>query len=254
MENIILKQLGLNKNQILIYEYLLANGAQKASIIAKNTPLQRGVVYKTLDDLIEMGIIEKNEEENAIAHFTPLHPSTLKSLAESKIRTAQNTFNHLESEIGSLVSMYNLANNKPGIEFYEGIDGIKKVLEDTLKSKTEICLFLNRDALQKEEMFHEINEKYKVRRERAGVKKKIIRAGAKSLGDEEQKKEYQEITEIRYFEKNISPFKSSIQIYDNKISYQIIENGQVVSIIIEDRNIYEMNKAWFEYMWENSER
>jgi HTH-type transcriptional regulator, sugar sensing transcriptional regulator len=254
MPNSILTQLGPNENQIIVYEYLLSNGAQKASDISKNTPLQRGVVYKTLDELIKLDIVEKNEENSAVSLFTPLHPSTLKGLAESRVRSAQNTQNHLDSEIGSLVSLYNLANNKPGIHFYEGVDGLKKVLEDTLRSKTEIYLFLNKEALEEEKSFNEINEKYKTKRERLGINKKIIRIGEKEEENTE-KIGYQKITEIRYFnKKGLSPFKSSIQIYDNKISYQIINQDQILSIIIEDKHIFEMNKAWFEYLWENSEK
>ena len=126
MENSILAQLGLDSNQILIYTFLLENGPSKASVIAKNTPLKRGLVYKILDELIKMEIITKDDPEGAVSIFTPLHPSTLKSLAESKVRQAQNAQNYLDTELGSLISMYNLANNKPGIEFYEGIEELKK--------------------------------------------------------------------------------------------------------------------------------
>ncbi len=68
-------------------------------------------MYKILDDLVAMQIIIKKEREGTVALFIPLHPSALKSLAESKVREAQNAQNHLDSDIGSLISMYNLAND-----------------------------------------------------------------------------------------------------------------------------------------------
>jgi len=233
MENSILTQLGLDPNQILVYTFLLEHGPSKASAIAKNTPIKRGLVYKILDELVKLEIITKDDQEEAVSVFTPLHPSALKSLAESKVRQAQNTQNYLDTELGSLISIYNLTNNKPGIVFYEGLDGLKKVLDDTLKSKTDIYLFLNKDILGKKEIFNKINSLYKKKREKYGVKKKIIRVGKKQQSSH-QKEVYTRITTIRYFEHALSPFNSSMQIYDNKISYQVIHNNSIVSIIIEE--------------------
>ncbi|EKE21082.1 MAG: hypothetical protein ACD_7C00362G0010 [uncultured bacterium] len=248
MENIILKQLGLNDNQILIYEYLLANGAQKASVIAKNTPLQRGVVYKTLDELIELKIIEKNEEENAIALFIPLHPSVLKSLAESKIRTAQNTFNHLESEIGSLISMYNLTNNKPGIEFYEGIEGVKKILSDSLTARETIYSYADFEAIEKN--ISQVNAQYRKKRNSEFITKKGLALDTPFA--REFLKNYPKIDRdnVRLIPKIEIPFSSVMQIYDKKISYiSFNENSSTTSIIITDPNLYAMHRYLFESLW-----
>ena len=151
----------------------------------------------------------------------------------------------------NLVSNYNLTLNKPGVKFYEGESGMEKILDDTLTSKTEILLFINTDSLNEEAKFKEINEEYKRKRMRKGVKKRILRVGKKpeiTFGTRDDR--YDAITEIRYLEKTDLPFKSNVQIYDGKISYQIIDGANIISILIEDKNIYAMNKAWFEMLWE----
>jgi hypothetical protein len=120
-----------------------------------------------------------------------------------------------------------------------------------LKSQTEIYLFLNAEALSQEKRFREINEEYKSKRERSGIKKKIIRVGQRPenvFGQNTGK--YDELTEIKYISKELPAFKSSIQIYDHKISYQIIDGENIISILVEDKNIFEMHKALFEMVWE----
>lgn len=248
MENSILNQLGLDTNQILIYEYLLETGPSKASVIAKNTPLKRGLVYKTLDELVELQIIEKDDPEGAVSIFTPLHPSALKSLAESKVRTAQNAQNHLDSEIGSLVSMYNLANNKPGIEFYEGINGIKKVINDTLTSKTPIYTYA--DMEQVEKYIKEINDEYATKRDKLDLRKKVLLVDSDYTHKllEKYKKTNLDIR----FVKDVPHFATVMQIYDNKVSYVTLSEDKMVGIIIQDKNIYEMHKALFKNMWKQA--
>lgn len=248
MENTILKQLGLNANQILVYEYLLAHGAQKAIQIAKNTPLQRGVVYKALEELIELGLLVKKDEDNAVSIFTPLHPSALKSLAESQVRKAQNVQNHLDDEVGSLVSMYNLANNKPGIEFYEGISGVKKILGDSLTAREAIYSYADFEAI--EENISKINAEYRKKRNNEFITKKGI--ALDTPFSREFLKDYPKIDRdnVRLIPKIDIPFSSIMQIYDKKITYISFNTDKTItSIIITDPNLYAMHRYLFESLW-----
>jgi sugar-specific transcriptional regulator TrmB len=128
MEKNILQQLGLTENEALIYETLLQNGKQKASQIQKKTPLKRGLVYKNLENLEKKGLVVREDNNQKVSTFTPIHPNVLKGLAEQQVKQAREAQNLLQNELGSLVSMYNLANNKPGVEFCEGLEGVKKVI------------------------------------------------------------------------------------------------------------------------------
>ena len=104
----------------------------------------------------------------------------------------------------------------------------------------------------KEEEFKKVNAIYKKKREHLGIIKKVIRIGAEPYHEASVSLDYQKITEIRYLDKPNNSFKSSIQIYDNKISFQVINKEQIISIIIEDQNIYEMNKFIFTCLWDEA--
>jgi len=247
MENLILNQLGLDTNQILIYEYLLETGPSKASTIAKNTPLKRGLVYKTLDELVELQIIQKDDPEGAVSIFTPLHPSALKSLAESKVRIAQNAQNHLDSEIGSLVSMYNLANNKPGIEFYEGIEGVKKVINDVLTATEIIYTVIDIEELNKNSIMKKLNTEHTKKRESLDINKKILVPNT-SFSRNELKNYHSDVTTIRIMPKNIQ-LESGMQLYNNKISYTTIKKDAYIGMIISDKSTYSMHRNLFEILW-----
>lgn len=252
MNEKILLGLGLTKVQAEIFDCLLQNGSQKANNIAKKTKRPRGVVYKGLEELISLKLALKKEGKAGITIFSAEHPANLEQILDKKEKDLARAKSTLESSLPDLVSAFNLISNKPGVKFYEGEEGLIKVLEDTLTSKTEICLLLNKESLNQEDTFREVNAQYKKKREKLNIKKKILRIGVEPFHEENLGDDYEKITDIRYLNRPTSPFKSSFQIYDNKISFQVINKEQIISIIIEDRNIYEMNKFIFDCLWDDA--
>lgn len=254
MNEKILLGLGLTKVQSEILDCLLQNGPQKASDIAKKTKRPRGVAYKGLEELIDLGLAIKKEGKLGVTMFAAEHPSNLAGVLEHREHELEKIKKSFTASLPDLVSAYNLISNKPGVRFYEGEEGLKKVLDDTLTSKTEICLLLDKETLNKEDEFKEANDIYKKKREKLGIKKKILRIGAEPFHEPSTGLDYEKITDIRYLNRPAVPFKSSIQIYDNKISFQVINQGQIISIIIDDKNIYEMNKFIFDCLWTDAEK
>ena len=254
MNEKILLSLGLTKVQAEILTCLLENGSKKASDIAKITKRPRGVAYKGLEELIDLDLVIKKDVKQGIALFAAEHPSNLERVLERREKELEKTKKTFTSSLPDLISTYNLISNKPGVRFYEGEEGLRKVLDDTLTSKTDIYLLLNKEALNQEDEFKEVNDLYKKKREKLGIKKKIIRVGKAPFHEVSNALDYEKITDIRYLEKESLPFKTSLQIYDNKISYQVISQEKIISIIIEDKDIYEMNKFVFKHLWESIEK
>lgn len=247
----LLKTAGLTKTQSAVLAYLLENGQQKAREIAKNVAHSRVVVYKALDELEELALIQKLDKKGAVSVFRAEHPSKIENLFDEREKLLKQQKRAFSGAIPDLVSLYNLSVNKPGVRFFEGEEGIKKVLDDTLKSETEILMFINSEALSEEKGFRKLDEEYVKKRKRLKIAKRIIdidSEGAKK-DYEEKDEDYNEITQVRYIKKGVAPFKSSIQVYHNKISYQILDKGDIISVIIEDRNIYWMHRVFFEYVW-----
>ncbi len=60
-----------------MYESLLEKGPQKASPLSTWTGIKRGLVYKILEQLENMGLVEKKGGTGTVAVFYPAHPSIL---------------------------------------------------------------------------------------------------------------------------------------------------------------------------------
>lgn len=245
----ILKQAGLSEEQAVTYEALLEKGPQKASPLAEWTGIKRGLTYKVLEQLENMGLVEKKGGTGTVAVFYPNHPSVLLDKMDRDKKNLDLAKEMVSLGLGSLASKYNLIVGKPSIRFFEGKEGIKEVLFDTLSvsKDTEIYTYVDLDAILK--YIPEINEEYSEKREKLGIKKKGLMLD--TIKAREVIKTYlTEITETKFIKINVPEFETIMQIYENKISYITLKENQMIGIIIEDPHIYKMHKAIFEHLWE----
>lgn len=135
-----LTQAGLTADQATIYEILIKTGPLPAGKISQKTPLKRGLVYKLLAELVEIGLVEKRDEPGKVSLFVPAHPLKLKELAEKREQQAKDAQTALGGILPQLTSAFNLISGQPGIRFFEGLDGVRQIYDDMIATGKKIYL------------------------------------------------------------------------------------------------------------------
>ncbi len=246
-EEILIKT-GLSADQAKMYEVLLKGGSMPASKAAMKAGLKRGLGYKVIEQLMEMGLVEKIDRK--VALYIATHPSKINELIQKKTNELKITEASLSGTLGLMISDYNLNSGKPNIRFFEGESGVKKVLEDSLYSREEILSYSDIISIQK--YIKNINEWYVDQREKKGILKRAI-----LLDTPEARKVlasyHKEITNIKLIKLSTMPFESIMQIYDGKVSYITLSEKEMIGVIIENQAIYEMHKALFGFTWDKAE-
>jgi HTH-type transcriptional regulator, sugar sensing transcriptional regulator len=241
-------QAGLSLDQAKMYEILLKGGVMPASKVALKAGLKRGLGYKVIEQLVFLGLVEKIDKK--VALFAPNHPSKLKEMLQKKAEDIKNTDAVLSGLLGPMISDYNLTVGKPNVRFFEGEEGVRKVLEDTLYSQEEILSYADIAVIQK--YIPDINTWYVTEREKKGIKKRAI------LIDTPEARAilasyHRTITDSRVIKLETPLFESIMQIYDGKVSYITLSDNQKIGIIIEDVSVYEMHKALFNVTWSKAQ-
>ena len=241
-----LEKIGLNKSQSKIYSTLLNNGELKGSEIAKETKISRQLTYKVLDELIDINLVKKNDKDGSVATFEITHPVNLEKLLIKKENEIKKSQEELKLVINNLTSDYNLISGEPGVKVFEGVDGIKKVLEDSLKTKGEILTYADVEPLIRH--IKELNDDYVQKRLKLGIKKRALVLDTE-FARKYMKENYKgKVTDTRFISNDeIPPFSAFVEIYDDKISYITFNNQKLIGIIIQNSEIAKINKYLFEF-------
>jgi sugar-specific transcriptional regulator TrmB len=245
----LLTKAGLTKEQALIYQTLLKNGFAVASRLAGISGLKRALTYKIIQQLMDLGLVEKREDIGKVALFFPAHPGKIRELLakkEEEIKAAEAAFTGI---IGKLSSDWNLLSGKPNVQFFEGDDGVWSVLNDSLTATETVDAYSDIESIEK--YIPKINKEYVEKRRKEGIKKRgliLDTPRARQL-----LKDYNpDITENRFISCQMTPptTQTILQIYDNKISYISLDDKMSVGTIIESPHIYSLHKYLYQCLWE----
>ncbi len=243
---------GLTPPQATVYEILLTHGKQKAREITQKTPLKRGLVYKALDDLVAMGLAAKEERRGSVTRFRPEHPSALRNLAQQREKEAHDAHIAVDASLGALTSAFNLTSGKPGVEFFEGKEGVQRALDRILEKGKEIYTYADIDSIDAE--VSAINKYHVRKRLRSKIPKKILIRYSQSAIDI-AKKERNALTEFRVLPHDgTDHFQTAVEICDDIVLYVTYKNGYLTATLISDPAIAAFHKYLFEINWKKAQR
>lgn len=236
----ILEGIGFNAKEADVYLACLDLAGASNANIARKTGLNRITNYEILKRLIIKGIIVSFEKKG-VKYFAAVEPQIVIRQAQQRAAAAE----HFLPEFSALA---NANEKKPKISFYEGLEGIKSIYEDSLTAKGEILTFTNpadiRDLLGDSYVDHYVKER---------VKKKISVRGL-APNDPEGKQELKAgidlLRDTRLFPIDKFQISNEIMIYDDKIA--IFSGEDEMGLLIQSPSLTESFRAIWAMSWENA--
>lgn len=246
---------GFGLEQAVIYEVLLKIGESPASAITKEIPaniaISRPLTYKVLEELISLDLVEKHDYKGKIATFIAKHPIAISKAIDREKEKIIHIKEQFTGTSGKLSSIFNLTSGKPGVQFYEGTEGVWEVLMDSLTSTEEILSYADLGAIEK--YIPEMNAEYSAMREEKKVKKRGL------VIDSPEARKFLSTydgavtsTKLIKSTETVASFQTIVQIYDQKVSYITLTDKYFVGVIITDQHIANTQKYLFKSMWDNS--
>lgn len=259
-----LQHFGLDDKEIAVFLRLLKFGEIRASALAYQMGLPRTTVQNILLRLEQEELITKHFQKNT-AIYSALPPEevllTWQMRERRRADEAKKNLSDFQKILPELESMMRTNKTLPGVRFYRDIDGIQKVLRDTLTSKTELKDFANIDAMF--QIIKPVNDAYVAEREKLVGKHPWLTKRSLLLDTPFARKIYESGTYSPKSHKGYKwlpkggpggkPYFFSLEmnIYDGKISYlTYVENG-LVGVIIENDTIYQMHNALWDMLWDS---
>jgi sugar-specific transcriptional regulator TrmB len=245
----LLEQIGLNANEAKIYVASLELGPAHAGRIIHSTGMSRATVYDALERLAKKGLIAKSLKKGTTT-YAPEDPDRLEYLLQSQKRALLRAEDALDRQMPQLKRLVNPHMRIPAVRFYEGIEGIQTVLNDSLSATEVIYGYVNADAMER--IIKPINDLYLQERKKKHVRKKGL--VLKTEFAQKLMKTYdREMTEARWLPDTTKMFHIEMNVYDGKVSYVTYREKYPIAVIIEDPDIYQIHRSTFESLWNAAE-
>lgn len=246
----ILKTLGLTETEVNIYLSGLAFPSIGATELSKQTSIKRPTVYHALETLMQKGLVSKKGTGSKVV-FSMTPPKNIKKLVDQKIDGLEKQKTALDELIPLLEQRHGSKIEQMSVAHYEGIDGIKLVVEEALYCKSRHWDII----APRKNFFSEFDTAYsnyylETRKRRKLTARTLWEKGLpikKKLNKEEIRQR-----QPRYLPKSMEGnFKSVIILFDDKVA--IISSLKTLSaVLITSEEIHNTFSAMFEGLWNTS--
>lgn len=239
-----LGKLNLTDREADVYLALLELGETSIERVSKKSKIKRTTVYDVIRSLKDKGLIGSVKYKKRALYYAE-DPRTLENQLEEK-KTVLNNI------LPQLLSMSALIDNKPDIKFFEGIEGIKNVYQDTLNHPNQEILMWGSTDVHKYFDDDFMWNYYVPRR----IEKKIwMRAIGQDLDvvRKIQSQDAKHLRQTRFHNFKELTFDVEINLY-GKRKIGIMSFKEQIGLIIESEKIFNTLKSIFELNWKMLEK
>ncbi|MEI6236995.1 MAG: helix-turn-helix domain-containing protein [Candidatus Saccharibacteria bacterium] len=239
----LLEQAGLNQSEVKVYKRLLEYGELAPPRLSELTGLARQNTYAALKTLTKKELIEVVSRRKKLAYQVQ-HPNKLVELVDKQIDESKMVQKSLKANMPELISLFSLASSKPGIIYFDGLESIKNIYLDGLRSKPEEVLVFR--STHDDDKLGVFLTSFKKRRALNGTKTKMISQTIPTKEKIEEDKQL--LIQRKYVPDDIFHLDTEIAIADNQVSF-ITFDKQIKGFVITSKEVAQTLRTIFESLW-----
>ncbi len=226
----ILAELGINAAEALVYELLLELGPKTAQELLSPSGLGRGNLYNTLTSLKKKGLVL--EEPGRKTVYKAVDPEALRALARARLTAAQELHRQLEATLPTLKSHYQLITKKPTFRVFEGIEGLKDIYRETLKSGEPIYALVGPEAPDPR-LYRWLTTRYVKERVRLNIPAYVAAAGASPKAEEYVEKSKEELRTVVLLDPEQFPMLGEVDVFGNSVAFISYKTEELIGVALE---------------------
>ncbi|MFH1029852.1 MAG: helix-turn-helix domain-containing protein [bacterium] len=248
----LLMQIGLTQNEVKCYLSLIEKGSLTIQDLSRKTNINRVNIYQTISGLEAKGCVVYDIKHKYRKKIIPNSPRQLLELVNKKQREFGKIETNLKNILPELLGKFKQKSTIPIVRFFEGIEGVKLALNDTLSAAEDLKGFSNTNILT-EYIPKEWLDMYRRKKSESGFRGKFL------LPDNVNAKEYLENAYLKFGYENYPEIKSissdvfkittEMDLYDNKVCIISLKKEEQIAIIMQSNVIAQTFKSIFETLW-----
>jgi hypothetical protein len=240
-----LSKLGFSDKEARVYLASLELGPSPVQAIAQKAGVKRATTYVMIEALRDRGLVSTFEKGKKTM-FVAESPERLMHILDQEGETIINKKRLLEDLMPDLVAFLRAAGDRPNILFYEGIEGLKAIHEDILRTndKTLENIVALDDVLKVESSPDDVAV-FRNSLHSKGIAIRILYS-SKSKEIELPSRFSSWVVKKIPYEK--MPLHGEITLYGDKVA-AFSYRGKIFGTIIESKEIAQTIRVLFELAW-----
>lgn len=249
-----LTNLGLSNKEVEVYMALLNSKAMTILEISEVTNIPRSTVYHLAERLVDKKFARWILEHKSTS-LEALRPDDLTPIVNEK-KDAFETASESLSELQKMVKSLTVNVPKTQVRYYQGREGIKQILWNTLKAEKEVVGYseFGRISVTERKFYNEYVREFRNR----GLTDRVV---CNELGfdyirkhviDAPIKHQLEE-TSIKVIPQKIFYVSGDHSLYNNTYSICYWKKGEIVGVEIENEELVKMHKSIFEILWKTAD-
>lgn len=242
-----LERIGLSKQESKVFVSTLKLGIAKVSEIAQKAGIKREAAYYILKLLGEKGFISE-VIKSGVKHYSAIKPKRILEIIEEEKK--QKTEAILEI-IPELESLQKIAIEKPKVEVYEGLGGLKTAVSVLVQKENQTIL-----GYVPEKILHVLPKifhmQFRRKRKERNIFIRVITEKTKLMEEWIKKKDKEELRKTRFNDKIIKGSDIGFYILTDSILILKANEKEQLGIHIKEPNIAKLQRNIFEELWKVS--
>ena len=238
---------GLDSSTAEIYLILAKFGEIRVPDILTKTDLSRATVYDSLTQLLAEGYLEYRKAGRE-AFYKIAHPGKLSKLMKDKKHSLNLLEGEFEKAIQQLTGAFNIFSHKPGVRFFEGLEGLKQIYNDVLSEKTDVNGIASLDPIHPD-LLDWLDAYYVPERVKLGIRSKLIVPSTTWI-KQYAERGLKELREIAIVVPEEYPIDIELMVYGkDKIAIISFGLSESVGMIIQSAAIHKSMDSFFRLAW-----
>jgi sugar-specific transcriptional regulator TrmB len=231
--------------QALVYLNLIEKGELTPPEVAQITGESRPNSYMILRRLEELELIERGKNSKKIS-YQALNPIALERLAENKRLETTKIEQQIKQSMPQMLSYFYSFTEKPGIRLLQGLDGLKEIYDDTLRTKSTI--YFIRTPQEVKVLGEDFFQQYRKRRAELGITTYALTGGPPTL----RRSINDDINKVIRTWINPEDYTAAVEInvYGDKVAY-LVYGDEIMGVIIQSAHIAESMRQIFRMVINN---
>lgn len=246
-----IQNLGLDTTEALVYLALIELGPSSVTEITRKAGITRTLGYHVLEKLGWYGLVNIVSGAKSKMLYSANHPRSLVQHLKNKRNKWGRCVKEVEKDLPELVGLYKMA-GKPEIKYQYGIEGLKNIYLETLKSKEEILSILDIEGWDTDDL-RQFGKWYNRERTKNKIHERILMLDTRPARD--WMKHYagsHKYADCRWIKPedlpNVPVLGGELNVYEDKV-VMALHKPSIIGITIENTALSNILKAMFELAW-----